>query len=34
MGDEDIHEYGGADDARKYIGQFADTSNLNYLNAR
>jgi RHS repeat-associated protein len=25
---------GGADSARKYIGQFADQSNLNYLNAR
>jgi RHS repeat-associated protein len=25
---------GGADSARKYIGQFADTSNLDYLNAR
>jgi RHS repeat-associated protein len=25
---------GGADSARKYIGQFADQSNLDYLNAR
>src|SRR5215472_12816200 len=25
---------GGADSARKYIGQFADASNLDYLNAR
>ena len=25
---------GGADSARKYIGQFADPSNLDYLNAR